>query len=59
MANHGYIHRNGVTGLALLSTGSLLAVVAMVAGALLVLRLQARSDAAREAMAGRPSVRSA
>lgn len=50
---------NGVTGLALLSTGSLLAVVGMVAGALLVLRRQARSDAAREAMAGRPSVRSA
>jgi uncharacterized membrane protein YedE/YeeE len=40
---------NGVTGLALLSTGSLLAVAGMVAGALLVLRYQARSDAAREA----------
>ncbi len=42
---------NGVTGLALLSTGSLLAVAGMVAGALLVLRYQARSDAAREAEA--------
>jgi len=46
---------NGVTGVALLSTGSLLAVVGMVAGALLVLRYQARSDAAREALAARPA----
>ena len=41
---------NGVTGVALLSTGALLAVAGMVAGALLVLRYQARSDAAREAL---------
>lgn len=45
---------NGVTGLALLSTGSVLAVIGMVAGALLVLKYQARSDAAREALSAQP-----
>ena len=36
---------NGVTGAALLSTGSLLAIVGMVTGTVLVLKFQARADA--------------
>ncbi|TFZ07032.1 YeeE/YedE family protein [Ramlibacter henchirensis] len=45
---------NGVTGAALLSTGSLLAVVGMVAGTVLVLRWQARVD---ERAQGAPAAR--
>lgn len=47
---------NGVTGAALLSAGSLLAVVGMVAGTVLVLRWQARADGMAQAQ---PSVRAA
>jgi uncharacterized membrane protein YedE/YeeE len=48
---------NGVTGAALLSTGSLLAIVGMVAGTVLVLRFQARAD--EQAQGQQPAARAA